>query len=582
MITAIEIENFKCIGNRIRIELAPITLLFGPNSAGKSTALEALIYAHEVLNRNNPDAGDSLKGGTVVNFGGYQNAVHQHDRSNRISIRLEFSRRDTECESNPVPVILFDSFDPLHSAGLPPQGWVEVEVSSRAGSSGALVTRFEVGFNNRMIGALTASRDAKNVWLTELDLRHLRHLTFLLNHDDLVDRLSGGGVIKTDDGREIEVLPRELESIDSLAKWQAMAEGGPLTLLQSDFETVVTDTDFEDGLPLAVNPTCVLPDGGLQLPVADSRSALPEAGRALRLEEAWREEEPAPGGDFEAGPGVYWTWLLSKFFVGALGMAKAELEPLVFLGPLRECPPREYRPPRRFEPARWATGLAGWDVLSADDGDLAAAVSDWVRRDDRLNTGYDFRKVTNRRLDESHPLAQALLDEAVLDTDNLRRLYQSLPIDHQLVLIEQATSLEVLPADVGTGISQVLPVVVASLAPNLGLVCLEQPELHIHPAMQVRLGDLFASAIRDVQGRQFVIETHSEHLLLRLLRRVRETNANELPPGSPTLLARDLGVVYFQHSNSGTHVRSLCVSDEGDFEDQWPDGFFEERTAELF
>jgi len=53
MITAIEIENFKAFGNRQRIELKPITLLFGPNSAGKSTVIQALHFAYEVLvNRN--------------------------------------------------------------------------------------------------------------------------------------------------------------------------------------------------------------------------------------------------------------------------------------------------------------------------------------------------------------------------------------------------------------------------------------------------------------------------------------------------------------------------------------------------
>ena len=54
-LTRIEIENFKGIGKRQIIDLRPITLLFGPNSAGKSTILQALHYVREILERQNPD-----------------------------------------------------------------------------------------------------------------------------------------------------------------------------------------------------------------------------------------------------------------------------------------------------------------------------------------------------------------------------------------------------------------------------------------------------------------------------------------------------------------------------------------------
>ena len=56
MITAIGIENFKAVGKRQRLELKPLTLLFGPNSAGKSTVIQAIAYAREVFDRHNLDA----------------------------------------------------------------------------------------------------------------------------------------------------------------------------------------------------------------------------------------------------------------------------------------------------------------------------------------------------------------------------------------------------------------------------------------------------------------------------------------------------------------------------------------------
>lgn len=76
--------------------------------------------------------------------------------------------------------------------------------------------------------------------------------------------------------------------------------------------------------------------------------------------------------------------------------------------------------------------------------------------------------------------------------------------------------------EVGSGVAQVLPVILqAMLAPTGSLVIIEQPELHLHPSAQAELGDLFIGAAK--QGVRFLIETHSEHLLYRLRRRIAET-----------------------------------------------------------
>lgn len=145
----------------------------------------------------------------------------------------------------------------------------------------------------------------------------------------------------------------------------------------------------------------------------------------------------------------------------------------------------------------------------------------------------------------------------------------------------------VSPSDVGVGISQMVPVVVACLMEPKGLVAIEQPELHIHPAIQVGLGDLFIEATQGPQPafgseRTMLIETHSEHLMLRLLRRVRENNDNELPPGVEGLSPSDLSVIYVDNGFQGTRFNRLRVSDDGDFLDRWPRGFFDERAEELF
>lgn len=111
---------------------------------------------------------------------------------------------------------------------------------------------------------------------------------------------------------------------------------------------------------------------------------------------------------------------------------------------------------------------------------------------------------------------------------------------------------------------------------------IEQPEIHVHPALQAELGDMFiASALGESRCR-YLIETHSEHLILRLLRRIRQTSANELPKGMIPVRPEDVSVIYAEPTKEGTKLRHLRITPDGDFADRWPNGFFTERGKELF
>jgi hypothetical protein len=78
--------------------------------------------------------------------------------------------------------------------------------------------------------------------------------------------------------------------------------------------------------------------------------------------------------------------------------------------------------------------------------------------------------------------------------------------------------------------------------------------------------------------------------MLRLLRRIRETTENELPPGARTLHPNEVAVIYVELpqpddvATGGSNVKftSIRISDEGEFVDRWPKGFFEERVEEVF
>lgn len=132
-----------------------------------------------------------------------------------------------------------------------------------------------------------------------------------------------------------------------------------------------------------------------------------------------------------------------------------------------------------------------------------------------------------------------------------------------------------------------IPVIVGCLRRQQGILAIEQPELHVHPAIQVGLGDLFIQAVQTSEsivgaGKTLLVETHSEHIMLRLLRRIRETTENEVPPGANGLSPDDLSVIYVESGDGGVRFRPLRVDPEGEFIDRWPKGFFEERAEELF
>ena len=99
LITAVEIENFKGIGRPVRIDLRPITLLFGSNSAGKSTILHALCYAHEILSHRNFDVHTTELGGDQINLGGFRHFVHGHDLSREVRLRFELDVRGRDLPS---------------------------------------------------------------------------------------------------------------------------------------------------------------------------------------------------------------------------------------------------------------------------------------------------------------------------------------------------------------------------------------------------------------------------------------------------------------------------------------------------
>jgi predicted ATPase len=135
--------------------------------------------------------------------------------------------------------------------------------------------------------------------------------------------------------------------------------------------------------------------------------------------------------------------------------------------------------------------------------------------------------------------------------------------------------------DVGFGISQVLPVIVQCFyAPAGSILFIEQPELHLHPRAQSHLADLFIDVLMSrVDGKersiQLIIETHSEHFLNRLQRRIAEAQADHP-------ISTDQVAAYYAHTTgSESTLERLQVDNFGNILN-WPDKFFGDSMGDLF
>ena len=201
---------------------------------------------------------------------------------------------------------------------------------------------------------------------------------------------------------------------------------------------------------------------------------------------------------------------------------------------------------------------------------------------ENLNSGSYIERRTYLELDYGDPMVRALMARRAFDDidEHIGSHLAAAPTTTRIVVVPGNSDVELRPHDVGIGISQVVPVIVTALDGQERLLAIEQPELHIHPRLQAAIADLFVEAIVDHKHR-FIIETHSEHLILRLLRRIRETEIGKAP-SNRQLRTHDLAIYYLKQEHGTSSAKRIDVDVKGEFIQQWPDDFFEIDFYERF
>ncbi len=518
MLQSLELENFKAFGERSRISFAPITLIFGENSAGKSTILQALNLLKQTLESRVPAGAPLLlqPENGIVDLGSFQEMIFDHDPDRTLSIRVGIVIEASDMGFPPVPV-----------SDLPPvfqHDQISIELSfSRPslkesvrldqigiydGKSSKCIAKFKplgkdtsLSMSFDSYSTFLPSTLAECIWLTQ-EPEYWKPLFkyYKESQESMLQMLQYRvqNLLKNDSEKDRFFIGDSLDSLNNL-----------IELFSSDFdlETFTSKIYKEEmnsllGVLIFVPMVPLSNYTGVQSGISDTNQLAIIAGKGLRR----------------------------------------TLEQLFPMNSIRKPPERSYIFSGTDPDNVGYRGDSLPDILFRNP-ELVEETNKWLKR-----LGIDYELEVKSIGAHSDDFFQVRL----IDTRRKERVNVAL-------------------SDVGFGISQLLPFIVQSLVSEKQIISIEQPEVHVHPKLQADLGDLLAEAIKEPRQNRFIVETHSEHLILRLQRLVYK---GEIKP-------EDVSVIYVSRGPEGAKAERLHLDEEGDFIDEWPNGFFLERLREL-
>lgn len=549
MLTALRIGNFKAFAEAQRIPVRPLTLIYGANSSGKSSVLHSMILARHAQETGDLDVYRTNVGGESVDLGGFRQYVHRREANRRVEWAMDLDRSSFKDR-------LAELFTPVKQVTMVLNIGIGLDDQDHPlPESIPEIYTYELLADGQSILRMSRRRDDK----LQLDR---------LDHEHPVFREVIKAMVLLSTTTET-VHPEDFEGLD-----EVIAELVP--------EVVAKSTQF-------------LPDG-----LAESNVFSPGGqARLFTISKARRKEE------LSAAVRSFLPRKIDEMLRGVGQVVAGELSRLRYLGPLRSYPPRHLALSQHHDPNWYAGGGYAWDVVRRD-ANVRKMVNEWLSAPDRLHTKYelkirnlltiddlynDFYEIVGDIEDkfvgagkyEGIEFTGDLFGEEVPSAlDRLKAIETKLSDMQELIMVDKRSETIVSHRDVGIGVSQVLPVLVAAYAATNQIVAIEQPEIHLHPALQADLGDVFIQSALGAGKNRFLIETHSEHLLLRVMRRMRETSNGELPEGIPPLIPKDVCVLFVEPDGPRSIIREMPLNENGILVKAWPGGFFEEGLREVF
>lgn len=241
-------------------------------------------------------------------------------------------------------------------------------------------------------------------------------------------------------------------------------------------------------------------------------------------------------------------------FVADLELAlEKRLDNIYYLGPLRAYPERRYTWTGGHPEDMGRTGESVVDALLASRA-----------RGDKISRGQGIKRATLEQY-----VAEWLMKIRLIHDFRVDPVAKETPI-FEVKVRRSRQAAEVLLPDVGFGVSQILPVLVLCFyVPTGSTVILEQPEIHLHPSAQAGLADILIDAWQKRQV-QVIVESHSEHLLRRLQRRIAE---NKIPDS-------EVGLYFCEPGTDRSRITGLELDEFGNI-GNWPKDFFGDQFGEI-
>jgi len=550
MIQEIQLSNFKAFADTVTIPIKPITLIFGPNSSGKSSFFQSLLMLKQTIEESVSDKQTLLPKGSLVDLGNYREFIHNHDESRSFSVTFKIAQ----------PIDLYDTIP------------AEEYLSQKAGSD--RLNNLESSIESLPLGITIelSSNNNKETHVTKVALLvgddPTPIITFVNEPPESMESLGGDADEKVKSKRERQWQnyrrsPKnylKFKKIENHDYWKSyfkyIKEDEYWKNFKEEFESLSEGKDISAQRLETLTPEQQELLSKLGISLSDIFNPIINLfaedflilSKFLPVELNGNDPQYLTSSDFD----VEDQDNISVLILAVSFIIKSFLSNCVHLGPVRQNPERIFFFGGIISPYVGANGKYTNEILVTND-ELVKKVNKQLSN---LNLGYQIQILT---------LAH---DSSDLQVSTIR-LISDAGIDHAIT-------------DVGYGISQVLPVILQCMLSKGETILIEQPELHLHPAQQAELGDLFINAALGEQKNTFVVETHSEHLILRLLRRIRETTEGRLPQGCQSVTPDQLSVLYVQPNEDGAKIIHLPVTEDGEFEIPWPDGFFAERSKELF
>jgi AAA15 family ATPase/GTPase len=653
MLYEYQLANFKAFSDPATLLLRPITLIYGPNSAGKSSIIQSLMLLKQTLQDSESFKAILKTRGSLVDLGSYREFVHLHDVSRSFKFKFAFSldqpdryeydslfpEAPEEIEHLGISIVL--SYDGLNRAivisaieiflgdeSLPfatyetqdsrllltqinsehhlwQDWWVRAQSMiprSIIKQVNEILQRCKVDAislreKRKLTEALQKRSEAIRILLLELqqdkakidkNIAELEEEREVLENDQMrlraefleplnkeiyqlrsaLDTLQISKVTLSDDQEQVEDETQSLEAKTAQKEQQLEQRRGeyeeiPIRLCVSNINQEKSKqngiaNEIEEveicltAIEVFVATYQAFKEHNTNRVISDIVKIAESSSFSFRnflpISSIDREDSVIDR-EVEHLSSIYADAFDLNFFPRITIFVSSLLQDLLvntrYIGPLRDYPERYYifSEGDSEDVGKSGSGMGG--LLFRDPEFLEKINSQLVQ----FELGYELQ-------------VTSFNDGKSSDTSDV----------YALRLMDKHKKVQVNLLDVGFGISQVLPVIVQSMFAHRKTIIIEQPEIHIHPRLQTRLGSLFAECIRPPFENQFVIETHSEHLMLRLQKLIRKGELN----------ADDISVIYIDRTTDGTRCLQLRLDTEGDFIDEWPGGFFEEDFNEIF